>query len=550
LDALLRISQANSRELGAERQARLILDELLEAMRAERAFLFMRNNETQTLSLVAGRRTGATDLAANTKFERALVDQVYATGQTQLLDGAPGERAGAERACIAVALVLREQAVGVLYLDRPELEGSFRSEDAAVLQALASQVALALELGSTLREREQLQLTLQQAKTMEAVGRLAGGIAHDFNNIIAAIQFAATSLTMLAARGEVGHEDLSDIQAAARRGADLTRQLLGLSRGKTAPPPPRRILLGEAVRDLLPMLRRLVRHDVRISVEIASESLAIMADLSQIERVLMNLCQNASDAMPHGGTITIRVAALGSSPSNHVLLTVADTGTGMTDEVRTRLFEPFFTTKANQRGTGLGLANVYAIVQQCQGTIEVTSELGLGSCFKITLPRTPAPEQAPAPLRFLSEVRPTPAANSSKTILVVDDDDAVRRMVVRTLELGGFRVLSAPSGEAALRIADGHNGVFNLVVTDMHMPPGMDGSQLGRILLERDPSLKLLFLSGDEVDELEESGLLERDAAFLHKPFAPEVLLTHVRDALSDVAAIPAPASAVRGSVG
>jgi signal transduction histidine kinase/CheY-like chemotaxis protein len=553
LDALARISEANSRELGAERQARLILDELLEALAAERAFLFMRSSEPgRPFSLAAGRRAGAGDLAASEKYDRGLVEQVYATGQTQLLEGAPGDRAGTERACIAVALVSREQAVGVLYLDRPEVEGSFRSEDAALLQALAHQVSLALELGSSLREREQLQHTLQQAQTMEAIGRLAGGIAHDFNNILAAIQYAASSLVVLAAQGKVGREDLEDIQGAARRGADLTRQLLGLSRGKTSPPPPRRIVLGEAVRDLLPMLRRLVRHDVRIIVELASESLAIMADLSQIERVLMNLCQNASDAMPHGGSITIRIAPLALehgacavAGTSHVLLSVADTGTGMNDEVRSRLFEPFFTTKANHRGTGLGLANVYTIVQHCQGTIEVTSELGAGSCFRISLPRTPAPEQAPAPLRFLSEVRPTAAANSSKAILVVDDDDAVRRMVVRTLELGGFRVLAAPNGQAALRIADSHGGLFNLVVTDMHMP-GMDGSQLGRALLERDPGLKLLYLSGDASDALEESGLLSRDAAFLHKPFPPDLLLSQVRAALSD----EVPSAPVRDSVG
>jgi signal transduction histidine kinase/tetratricopeptide (TPR) repeat protein len=537
LDALLRISQANSRELGPERQSRLILDELLEALGAERALLFMRAEPGGALALAAGRRAGASDLGSSAKYDRTLVEQVYATGQTQLLEGAPGDRAGTDRTCIAVALVLREQAVGVLYLDRPELEGSFRSEDSALLQALANQVSLALELASSLRERERLQQTLQQAQTMEAIGRLAGGIAHDFNNILAAIQYAASSLVVLAAQGKVGREDLEDIQTAARRGADLTRQLFGLSRGKTAPPPSRRIVLGDAVRDLVPMLRRLVRHDVRIAIELAPDALEIMADLSQVERVLMNLCQNASDAMPHGGAITIRVEPFTLEPTleavsgaAHVLLSVSDTGTGMNDEVKTRLFEPFFTTKSSQRGTGLGLANVYSIVQQCQGAIDVTTELGAGSCFRITLPRCPEPERSNAPLRFLSEVRPANVA-STKTVLVVDDDDAVRRMVVRTLEIDGYRVLSAPNGLAALKIAESHDGLLSLVVTDMHMP-GMDGSQLGRLLLERDPTLKLLYLSGDPEDELEESGLLSRDAAFLHKPFAPNVLLAHVRETL------------------
>ncbi len=545
LDALLRVSHANSRELGPERQATLILDELLEALGAERAFLFMRGEDLQSkgegaLALVAARRAGSGELDGTAKYDRGLVDRVYATGQTQLSEVTEGDRPGAERACIGVALVLREQAFGVLYLDRPELEGSFCGEDSALLQALANQVALALELGSSLRERERLQQNLQQAQTMEAVGRLAGGIAHDFNNILAAIQYAASSLAGLADIHDAGREELDDIQTAARRGADLTRQLLGLSRGKTLPPPPRRIMLGDAVRDLLPMLRRLVRNDVQIAVDIAAEPLATMADLSQIERVLVNLGQNASDAMPQGGTITIRVAPLeiddvsgqaDSAGTSHVLLAVSDTGTGMNDEVRTRLFEPFFTTK-NQRGTGLGLANVYTIVQQCRGAIEVVSELGAGSTFRITLARCPSSDPVHG-VRFLSEVRPASnAAPGSPVVLVVDDDEAVRRMVCRTLELGGYRVTPAPDAESALRIVDGQSRRFDLIVTDMHMP-GMDGSHMARLLYERDPKAKLLFLSGDDSDDLEELGLLSRDAAFLHKPFRPDMLIAHVRKILS-----------------
>ena len=507
LDVLLRISQANSRELGPERQARLILDELLEALGAERALLFMRSESAARLVLASGRRRAAGELAPHPSYDRALVEQVYATGQLQLGEADDGERQGAHRTCIAAALVLHEQAVCVLYLDRPELEGSFRSEDATLLSALALQVSLALELGSSLREREQLQQNLQQSQKMEAIGRLAGGIAHDFNNILATIQYAASSLSQLAAQGESCPEDLDDIQNAARRGADLTRQLLGLSRGRTAPPPARRIVLAEAVRDLLPMLRRLVRHDVSIVVDLTPEPLATLADLSQIERVLMNLCQNASDAMPHGGTIIIRVAPA----EDLVLLSVSDTGTGMNDEVRTRLFEPFFTTKPSESGTGLGLANVYAIVQQWHGVIEVTSQLGAGSCFKLLLPRCSREAEPVPPLRYISELRPPPAANGSRKVLVVDDDDSVRRMVVRTLEAGGYRVASAPDGESALKLLDSSQASFDLVVTDVHMP-GMDGWQLGRQLLERDPELRLLFLSGDESGNLEEIGLLGRDA--------------------------------------
>ncbi|HKU36528.1 MAG TPA: ATP-binding protein, partial [Polyangiales bacterium] len=524
LDALLRISQANSRELGPERQARLILDELIEALGAERALLFMHTETAGGLALATGRVRSAGDLGPNARYDRSLVEQVYASGQPQLAEVGT---ARSDRACLAAALVLREQAVGVLYLDRPGLEGSFRSEDIALLSALANQVSVALELGSSLRERERLQQHLQQAQTMEAIGRLAGGIAHDFNNILSAIQFAATSLVQLASQTDAGREDLVDIQSAARRGAALTRQLLGLSRGQTAPPPPRRVVLGDIVQELLPMLRRLVRQDVLIELELAEEPLATLADLSQIERVLMNLCQNASDAMPHGGTITIRVA-----PGGHdVLLSVSDTGTGMNEEVRSRLFEPFFTTKPSERGTGLGLANVFGIVQQCGGRIEVVSELGAGSCFNLWLPACTLDSEPPPPLRYLSELRPAPAANSGKTVLVVDDDEAVRRMVVRTLERGGFGVVAAHDGESALELVNARDVAFDMVVTDMCMP-GIDGAELARRLLERHPTMKVLFLSGDESGELDQPGIGEID--FLHKPFLPDELLSYVHRALED----------------
>jgi signal transduction histidine kinase/CheY-like chemotaxis protein len=531
LDALLRIGQANSRELGPERQARLILDELLEALGAARAFLFMRAPGTASLALRAARGRGGEDLDANADYDRRLVEQVYATGQTHPTD--PNSRDGrrTDSACIVVALVLREQAVGVLYLDRSDAKNGFRPEEAALLQALTNQVPVALELGSALRERERLQHNLRQAHKMEAIGRLAGGIAHDFNNVLAAIQFATDSLATLMAVDQDGREELNDIRDSARHGAELTHQLLTFSRGQAVPP--RRIILGEVVRDLLPMLRRLIRPEVRIEVDIDEAPLPTMADPSQLERVLLNLCQNASDAIVDPGTISIRVAATADGSAlaadlrpgkAYALLTVSDTGAGMNDEVRLRLFEPFFTTKSG--GTGLGLANVYAIVQQCMGHIEVTSELGMGSSFRICLPLV---EDAAEPGDEASGDRDSvePEDLDQDTVLVVDDDETVRRGLARILKRAGYNVLSGCDGEDALRVVDAYDGLIDLAITDIHMP-GMTGPQLMAAIRERDPEVKSLFISGDARAELLQAGRLTHDDAFLRKPFEEAALLAEV----------------------
>jgi signal transduction histidine kinase/ActR/RegA family two-component response regulator len=562
LDALMHISQANSRELGPDLQARMILDELIETLGAERAFLFMREQPESQPLLRAARRIGGEDLEANAEYDRRLVEQVYATGQPELTETADpyGHGYGSERTCIVVALVQREQAVGALYLDRAETLGAFRADDAVLLQALANQVLVALELASALRERERLEQNLRQAQKMEAIGRLSGGIAHDFNNILSAIQMAAYSLASVVQRDRHGHEDVEDIREAARRGAELTRQLIAISRGTTMPPQPSSIVLGDVVNQLMPMLRRLVRPDVSIEVELAKQPLLTMAAPSQIERVLMNLCQNSSDAMPGGGTITIRVAETSAteagilgirsrSGAGFALLSVVDTGIGMTEDVRAHVFEPFFTTKSSQRGTGLGLANVYAIVQQCGGQIEVTSELGAGTTFRIYLERTEdhadswRPSEPPAAPWHSGEAvaadwsdddevvnsKASAAARTpdDETVLVVDDDDAMRSMMARTLQRVGYRVLVACNGEEALRVLDGFEGLLDLVVTDVQMEP-MDGCQLACALFARDEHLKVLFVSGAGPAEPRRQGLLGPAAGFLSKPFAPDTLIARV----------------------
>lgn len=395
LRSLLLIGQANSRELRPERQAQLILGEVIEALGAERAFLFTREEASTALVLRAARNAAGDVLGADARCDRELIQRVYVTGQAKICHALVPSRATpqVDRACIVAPLVVREQQVGVLYLDRAEAVGDFTDEDATLLQALANQVPVAIELANALRARERLQNNLRRSHEMEAVGRLAGGVAHDFNDILDTIRLRATELSDEAAGTQ--RCDLEDILTSTERGAELTRQLLTFaSGGKT---PPRMVALGGLVDKLSPMLQRLTPDHIHLTVEVDRSPLWILADPSQVERVLTNLCCNANDAMPSGGTLKIVVQPLASSSTTslsgelrpdtaYAELTVIDSGTGMSEEVRARLFEPFFTTKERGRGTGLGLSNVYAIVQQCAGHIEVASEPGVGTTFRIYLP--------------------------------------------------------------------------------------------------------------------------------------------------------------------
>ncbi|HET8938142.1 MAG TPA: ATP-binding protein [Polyangiales bacterium] len=542
LDALLHISQANSRELGPESHARMIVDEVIGALNAERALLFMREGPGTGLLLRAARRAGGDDLEPDAPYERTLVQQVYATGQTEIGVAvlSYGTAQNIERACLVCALVLREQAVGVVYLDRSTAVGDFTPEDALLLQDLANQVPIALELANALRERERLQSNLRRAQKMEAIGRVAGGIAHDFNNILTAIQLAAGSLSLSSSTSQ--SSDIDDIVNSARRGAELTRQLLNFSRGEEILP--QRVVLGEVVSRLQPMLRRLVRRSVELNLEIDPEPLQVLADPVQIERMLTNLCRNADDAMSAlstGGAIRIAVGPSSNDPSAAIAselrqdtaygqLVVSDTGAGMSEDVRARLFEPFFTTKSERGGTGLGLANVYTIVQHCGGHIEVISEPGAGSLFRIYIPLVtdtlsaalPPPPAAGSQERI---VRPHPSVASS--VLVVDDDDTVRRLMVRALKRAGYSVFGAEDAFVAQRLFDEHRESLALTVTDMQMP-GMDGSQLAAELLARDPNMRVLFVSGEQKEELLRQGLLTRDSLFLRKPFTPKVFIESV----------------------
>jgi PAS domain S-box-containing protein len=384
-------------------------------------------------------------------------------------------------------------------------------------------------------DRKKLEVLLRQAQKMEAVGRLAGGVAHDFNNLLTAIIGYADLMRLKLAGDDAARRDLDEIAKAGARAADLTRQLLAFSRQQVLEP---RVLdLNAIVTELDKMLRRLIGEDIDLSTVTATGLGRVKADPGQIEQVLMNLVVNARDAMPDGGKITIETAdvdldsgytsgRVDLEPGRYVMLAVSDTGTGMDAEVRTRIFEPFYTTKPLGKGTGLGLSTVHGIVKQSGGHIEVYSEPGQGTTFKIYLPRIDE-AASPAPARPVLDAR----SRGSETVLLVEDEDAIARVVRASLELQGYTVLQATDGSEAIATCERADQSIDLLITDVVMPL-MSGPELVRRITTIRPDLKILYISGYTDRALVHQGLRDRGSAFLQKPFTPDTLARKVRDVL------------------
>ncbi len=384
-------------------------------------------------------------------------------------------------------------------------------------------------------ERHELEAQLRQAQKMEAIGKLAGGVAHDFNNLLTVILGRAELvLKGLSADGALWGE-VDQIRGAAERAAALTGQLLAFSRRQTLRP---RVLdLNGVVGGLSKMLGRVLGEDIELITALDQNLPRVEADSSQLEQVLMNLAINARDAMPEGGRLMIAtsVSELGepqrtASPSSEVgsgvRLTVTDTGLGMDEETLSRIFEPFFTTKEEGKGTGLGLSTVYGIVKQSGGTIRAESELGKGTAFKVYLPAASAAGEVPLPAP-----RAVTALHGSETILLVEDEPAVRALARQVLLQSGYTVLEAGRGSEALRLFEREKARIDLVVTDVVLA-GMSG----RELLERLRSLRLglraLYLSGYTENMVVQRGASRSEVAFLEKPFSPTALLRVVREVL------------------
>jgi two-component system cell cycle sensor histidine kinase/response regulator CckA len=386
-------------------------------------------------------------------------------------------------------------------------------------------------------EREKLQAQLSQAQKMESVGRLAGGVAHDFNNMLGAI----LGYTELGMQGisptDPIHGTLTDIQNAALRSVNLTRQLLAFARKQTVAP--KLLDLNETIEGTLKMLRRLIGEHIELSWLPGGDLAPVRIDPSQIEQLLANLCVNARDAIHDTGKIIIETATVtldetfcaahvGSTPGKYVLLAVSDDGCGMDAETLSHLFEPFFTTKEIGKGTGLGLATVYGIIKQNHGFIDTYSEPCLGTTFKIYLPR-----YAIKAARTTKMGAAQTSASGHETILLVEDEPMILDITAKMLERQGYTVMPAGTPGEAIRLAREHAGEIHLLMTDVVMPE-MNGRDLAKNLLSIYPKLKRLFMSGYTADVIAHHGVLDEGVHFIQKPFSGQTIAARVREVLDD----------------
>ena len=372
---------------------------------------------------------------------------------------------------------------------------------------------------------------------MEAIGRLAEGVAHDFNNILTAVMGNISLSLMKLSPSDPVSGFLGEANRAAERAATLTQQLLVFSRKQIIEP---KVLdLNILIADLNKMLIRLIGEDIDLKTVPGGDLGPVKVDAGQVEQILVNLAVNARDAMPDGGTLLIETANADLDeaycarhpyvrPGRYVMLAVSDTGHGMSEEVRKQIFEPFFTTKPKGTGTGLGLATIYGVVKQSDGSIEVYSEVGKGTTFKIYLPRVEGEAARPRELDLAME----PPAGS-ETVLLVEDEEIVRNLCVRFLKSSGYRVLQASHGDEAMALAKEHKNRIDLLMTDVVMP-GMNGRELADRLTRIHPETRVLFASGYTNDAIVHHGVLDEGVSFIGKPYSLSALAKKVREVLDN----------------
>jgi two-component system, cell cycle sensor histidine kinase and response regulator CckA len=391
------------------------------------------------------------------------------------------------------------------------------------------------EFAEDITQRRILERQLFQSQKMEAIGRLAGGIAHDFNNLLGVILGHTEILEGSAGRDRRLQRSVEAIQSATQRAAALTTQLLAFSRKQMVEP---RILdLNVAVREIEKLLRRVIGEDIELLIRTQPGSGTIRIDPGQLDQILMNLVVNARDAMPNGGKLVLETSAvtlddsyvgqhLGAAAGPFVVLSISDTGCGMDQETLSHIFEPFFTTKEKGKGTGLGLSTVYGIVKHCGGYIMAYSEPGRGTTFKVYFPHVSGAPEAPRASGGRTEV-----PGGKETVLLVEDETALRELTRGLLEAAGYTVLEATNVEDAIRLAESAHCKIDLLLTDVVMP-GMDGHELSKRLTSNCPSLKVLYMSGYTDDVIVHKGVLNRGTTLLQKPFGRAGLLGKVREVL------------------
>ena len=443
------------------------------------------------------------------------------TRKIPVLDGS-----GKPRHLLGVSIDITEEK-----LARDRLHDTLRRDIDTRTNQLMTEVGTRQRAELALAETEE---QLRQVQKMEAIGLLAGGVAHDFNNLLSVIlSYSELAQAAVDCEEKIG-EELQQIRLAAERAVELTRQLLAFSRRQVLEP--RVVDLNQVIRRMDGMLRRIIGEHIELRTVCAREIGMVKVDPNQIEQVLMNLVVNARDAMPRGGRLVIETRRmffddlyvsehLGTTPGEHVMIAVSDSGIGMDRATQRRIFEPFFTTKELGKGTGLGLSTAFGIVKQSGGHIYVYSEPNRGTTFKIYLPRTDAEATKDA------ERKPATDDRGNETVLLVEDDDQLRRVVAEVLEHKGYRVLVAPNAKEALAIAGAHLGPIDLLLTDLVLPM-TSGADLARQIQSERASVRVLHMSGYTDETAYENGLLEAGGEFLEKPFTPDSLLRKVREVL------------------
>jgi PAS domain S-box-containing protein len=476
---------------------------------------------------------------ASPSFEREVSGGTSVTGQNILNMAAEEDRTEVEK---LLALVLGKGMAEET--DTAPVESEFRirksSGGVRILEVSATNllqhpaVSGIVVNARDVTDRRRLEEQLIRAQRMEAIGTLSGGVAHDFNNILTVILGHTEVLLQETRLDRVEHDHLKSIDEASRRASALTRQLLAFSRKQVLQP--KVFNLNSLIVDLDKMLRRLISEDLELQTVTDPRLGATKADPGQIEQVVMNLVVNARDATRSGGRITIETANVtldedyvrdhpGARPGPHVMLAVSDTGEGISPDILPHIFEPFFTTKEVGKGTGLGLSTVYGIVKQSGGNVSVYSHPGRGTTFKVYLPRVdqPTPSPAEAPQRAVP--------SGAETVLLVEDEQALRDLIKFALTGNGFTVLDVPNPGEALALLGTHTGPLHLLLTDVIMP-GMDGPALAKQVQKARPDIKVLFMSGYATNFIMHDGVVDPGTNFLEKPFHPRTLLSKVREVL------------------
>jgi signal transduction histidine kinase/CheY-like chemotaxis protein/tetratricopeptide (TPR) repeat protein len=541
LASLLQVARAPYGQLRRDQQCAAIVDDLVRELAADRAYILFDPPDDVGSALVLGRSRLGETLAAPTGWREAFMRAAMQHADPWL--AAPADElhpeAGPDRKrVLAVPLLLNDRVVGSLCVERKSVDPPFDIDDQELLMILAHQVPLGLELSRLLEQRDSLQASFQQAQKMEVVGQLASGVAHDLNNMLNAIAGGIDALRMDGLAPQA-LEDMQMIEDGYRRASRLTRKLLSMSRDQ--PLTLASTDVNALIKGLEPMMKRLVSTQSHLDIvfDLDLRAHGAVTDETSFDQALVNLVINARDAIIGRGKITISTgnvvlgpdAVRDGAPSegDYVMVEVSDTGSGIPPEVLRRIYEPFFTTKPAGKGTGLGLTMVYAFVKQCGGHLEVESQPGQGTAFRIYLRRG---EPIHLVRRIASPAKPLPVASAHKpaVILVVDDDPTIRELTRDQLQEGGYQVVTASGSSEALSLVQSKGSEIALVVLDMNMPE-MTGQELGKRLADMNVGAKVLFVTGYAPEQVAEWTGVEPDR-MLQKPFRLADLLDRVRNLL------------------